>query len=90
MKYTWETTDIRGGRVVTIGPIVDYKYIITRTYMIGYTVADDKSNSKETLISLADGHIMMFTSKEVLAKHLNDSKMVPIANNLVGLYLYTP
>jgi hypothetical protein len=72
MKVTWETEDVRCGRVFGL-PDAKERGII------GYDPRETDTHSKYLLISLSDGMVICSpTTRFLIAKHLNDGDYQPV------------
>lgn len=68
MKYTWEKTDIKGGRKL--------RRVTNEPFMIGYIVGEN-SDAKYVLIDLRDGAVMRTQTKTQMAENLNAQGFSP-------------
>lgn len=74
MKYIFEENDVKAGNYVLRRGLKD----MTCLEKIGFVDID--KNQKCCLISMTDGFVAKFDSKNILAKHLNEERYHPLNN----------
>lgn len=81
MKFIWEVDDIEVGRIVISCTDLKPEQLQTKLYKIGYSYLRDKG-TQYCLISMTDGLVHKFVTKEQFVKDLNYDRMQPCPNDL--------